>query len=457
MTRRTSGRGNVDFAGSAAIALLVAVAFVTGGDSNHSGLGETITQLMALPVAVWGLARLCRETRAPFRNGAVAVALLLFATIAVQLILLPEDIWRLVAVRETLAHDLFAAGVDQASWTWSLAPLATERALWFTLPALAVFFATLVVPARFHRRLLEVVVLLVAASLLLGAVQLGVSQDSILNPFPRWAPAMNGLFANPNHQGIALAICVVMVVTLSAGDWIDGRWNRSIPSRIAWILLAAAMLISVPLTGSRAAFLLALMGLLAVPVVLRTELRSVDVLKSNLPAIKWLSLFSGLCVAGAVLAWVRFESGDSIRWTLASATAAMGWTHFPLGAGTGTFVPWFDQSAPPALVQWEYFNHAHNEVVQWWFEAGVLGLVSTLSALGVLAASYPRYSRSTAGGSNRGVALAAWLACVLLFSHAWVEYGLRTQALMTVAALLAGIVVARRVRDRNREHLSTHR
>lgn len=440
------GGAHFDRWGPLAVATLLGLAFVTGGGSSGRGTGEIISQLLALPLAVWAASRLSDGPGAPLRVAAMAVACLLVATLAIQLLPLPDGVWRSIVVRDALAADLRAGGVEHVRTTWSLAPLATERALWSTLPALAVFLGALAIPTRRHRWILAVVVLLTAASLVLGVVQLGLPQDSVLNLFPRWAPALNGVFANPNHQGMALAVSVVMVAALLVSDWTCGHAGRSSPRRrLALLLLAGVMLVSIPLTGSRAAFLLVLMGLLAVPVMFRAELGRMDVFQSRTPALKWLP---GLLVLGAVLAslaWVRFEASDSIRWSLASTTAAMGWAHFPLGAGTGTFVPWFDQVAPVALVQWEYFNHAHNEYVQWWFEAGVLGMLCVLGVIAVLAACYPCARRATGPGADRGVAVAAWLGCVLLLSHAWVEYLLRTQALMTVAALLAGLAVARQV------------
>ncbi len=443
---KTVGGAFFDRWGQLAVATLLCLAFVTGGGTGDRGIGENITQLLALPIAVWAALQLNAGSVAPLRTAALAVAGLLIATLAIQLVPLPRGAWSAIAVRNALAADLDVAGVGQMRGTWSLAPLATERALWSTLPALAVFLGAMAIPSRTHRRMLAVVVALTAASLALGAIQLGLPQDSILNLFPRWEPRLNGVFSNQNHQGIALAVSVVITTALLVQDWTRGNAAGAwYPRRVALMLVAAGMFLSIPLTGSRAAFLLALTGLLAVPLMFRAELGRMDVFQSRTAALRFLPI---LLLGASVLAsaaWVRFDASDSIRWSLASSTAAMGWAHSPWGAGTGTFTPWFDQAAPASLVQWEYFNHAHNEFVQWWFEAGVLGVLGVLCVIAVLGTCYPCARREDETRMDRGVAVAAWLGFVLLLTHAMVEYALRTQALMTVAALLAGLAVARQV------------
>jgi O-antigen ligase len=147
---------------------------------------------------------------------------------------------------------------------------------------------------------------------------------------------------------------------------------------------------------------------------------------------------------------------EGVRWSVAKASLALGWEHAPLGAGVGSFVEWFGQAAPVELTQRTYyFNHAHNEYAQWWLESGVLAVVSVLGVLGLLACCFPRAPITSAMGDH-GVAVAAWLGCVLMLMQSWVDYPLRTPALMAVAGLLAGIVVgqshARKLRVDNRDN-----
>jgi hypothetical protein len=51
-------------------------------------------------------------------------------------------------------------------------------------------------------------------------------------------------------------------------------------------------------------------------------------------------------------------------------------------------------------------------------------------------------SRPRPRAKYQGEAVAAWVGCITLLLHSLVDYPLRTPALMAVAALLAGTMVA---------------
>src|SRR5690606_36433480 len=133
-----------------------------------------------------------------------------------QLLPLAESLWNLAPAREALGQDLAKAAVPGVATTWSLTPNATLRSALSLLPAVALFVATMSVDKTTQRRLLVLCVALPVASLVPGFLQLGAPQDSLLNPHPEWAPAMNGTFANPNHQGTAMlvghGICLAFAV-----------------------------------------------------------------------------------------------------------------------------------------------------------------------------------------------------------------------------------------------------
>jgi O-antigen ligase len=437
--------------GHIAIAIVLVAAFVTGGGASDHGLDDAFTELLSLPLLAWAVLALMAAPANGLRRAAIIVATLVFAVVALQQLRLPEALWHQAAPRVALADDLRAAGVDSARQLWSLSPLASERSLWSLLPALAVFFGTLSLPPARQRAMLLLLVALAAASLLLGYLQLGAPQDSLLNPFPQWAPALNGFFANPNHQAAALAISVIVIAALLLDE--RGREPQALPRWSHFVLaaLAVVLLASLPLAGSRAVFLLAVLGLVAVPLLLRNRRRP-----AGSPAMVWLVRGALAVLAlGAIasaIGWLQFDLAHEVRVAVARVTAAMGTELAPSGAGVGSFVPWFDQNAPASLMQREYFNHAHNEYVQWWLESGVAGVITAASAVALLLACRPRPAHDS---GDRAVAVAAWLGCLLLLLHSAVDYPLRTPALMTVAGLLAGIVVAHRVAVSSRAREST--
>ena len=431
-----------------AVACVLVLAFVTGGSASDQTLGTVISQWLALLLLVWALLALQGGARNRWRFAALLLALLLTLTVAVQQLPLAQALWGGVEVRQRLAGDLQVAGVTQPRQLWSLSPLASERGLWSLLPALAVFVAMLALPLSRHRLLLLWVVGLSAASLLLGYLQLGAPQDSVLNPFPQWAPALNGFFANPNHQSTGLAIALVAITALLFHDW--GREEPQLRRWVRYCLcaLAVLMLASLPLTGSRAAFLLAVLGLVAVPLMLRGSRRRTARATTRTWMARAVLGALALAACAAAIGWLRFDLAEEVRGSVALATVSMGTDHAPWGAGVGSFVPWFDQAAPQALLQWEYFNHAHNEYAQWWLESGVLAVLCVLAVAALLIACFPRRSHAL---PDRAVAVAAWLGCVLLMLHSVVDYPLRTPALMAVAALLMGISVAQRSHANTKE------
>src|SRR5690606_25726184 len=189
--------------------------FVTGGSSQLRGWTDGVAELLALLILAFGLWRLAGQTSAKIRS--VGLMAMVVVAIFPWLQLLPlGSLWSLATAREALAQDLATVGVTGYATNWSLIPSGSVRAGLAMLPAIALFVAVLGESVRTQRRLLILCVLLHIASLLLGFLQLGAPQDSLLNPYPHWAPSMGGTFANPNHQGtsmlVGLGICLAFAV-----------------------------------------------------------------------------------------------------------------------------------------------------------------------------------------------------------------------------------------------------
>ena len=427
-----------------AIAVLLVLTFLTGGGSNDRGPGDVAAQLLALPVlaaSLWVLLQAPFDRRLAWPLG---VATLIVLTVALQPMLASAGAWQGNATRAALLADLAAAGVDPRHLSWSLTPWATERSLWSLLPALALFTAALTLDERRRRTLVLLVIALVLASLVLGYLQLGAPQDSLLNPFPQWVPALNGVFSNPNHQATAIGVALVLLLAQA----LQGLRRRHGDDPIApgrWVALALAgvfLLASLPLTGSRAMVLLAIPALLAVPLLDGSFTRVLRSSRWPRPLV-WLGVVAALLVATALgwagLQWMRVDAMDETRGALTQATAQLGLHLAPWGAGVGSFVPWFEQAASTHFLASEYINHAHNEYVQWWLESGVMGLAALLAALALLAWHVPP---SGQGRSADAVAVGSWVAAVLVLAHSAVDYPLRTPSMMAVTAVLAGIAVA---------------
>lgn len=422
-------------AGLWAVGVLLALCVMTGGSSQQSGTGDFAAQLLSLPLLAWAGWRLMQHPVHHSWRPWLAFAALLLAIPLLQS-LLPASLAGGEG-RVALAGDLAQFGTS-APQHWSLAPIASRGAAFTLLPALAIFAMVLSLPRAAHRRLAQLLVLLAMASLVLGVMQLGAPQESPLNPYPQWAPAMNGFFANQNHQATLLVVAATLAcarLVMVAGAWPPGRPHRVVHGMgAALVMLLAA--VALPLTGSRAGVVLIILACALVVAAhwpaWRGGTRSRIALAASL-AVAALALF-------LALRWMQVEAIDQLRGPLRALTGEIAARFAPMGAGVGSYVPVFEQEAPRDLLMANYVNHAHNEYAQWWLEAGVPALIAMLLGAAALALTLLGLLRQPA--QMRGLGITALVALAAILAHSLVDYPLRTPAMLAVAAALAGIAAA---------------
>ncbi|HET6397165.1 MAG TPA: O-antigen ligase family protein, partial [Pseudoxanthomonas sp.] len=325
-------------------------AYATGGGSFDRGVGDAATQLVACLVLALACARLLHPAEPPPR--ALRVALVLAALVPAGLLF------------------QILGGTSKTPW-------ATERGLWALLPGLGAFVAAVALPRRQQVPLAWTIVLAATASLVLGLLQLGAPQDSILNPFPQWQPALNGFFANQNHQATGIGIALVL---LAAWAFDPRRRTHARHARAAGLVavagLAVLLLVALPIVGSRAMTLISLGALLLVPVGTGWLAQRLERREHSRQGTFLLlgGMLAAACLLAAVSAWVKTDYASGTRIAMARNTAALAAEAMPWGTGVGSFVQWYDAHTPDQALQWAYVNHAHNEYAQWWLESGVLGL-----------------------------------------------------------------------------------
>lgn len=427
----------------AACVLLVLV-FITGGDSQSTNLGVMAAQLLALPVLLYALWRGLATQRLGRVRAGIAVLVFIACIPLLQLLPLPAWLSNLSPWRVALAHDLAAAGVAHAPLRWSLDPAATERDALLLLPPIALFFAAIALGHEARRWLLWAVVGLAAFTLLLAFAQLGVPQDSFLNPFPDFAPALSGVFANKNHQSIMLAIGLILALVLGLEAWRRVRTRRAKWTPVVLCALLGFVFASVlPLVNSRAGVIIALVligvALLASGTVVTRRLRESHVVQAA-TVLTVLALAIGLFAANH---WMQHDAlVEGSRWMMTRVTTKLAIANLPWGSGIGSFVPVFAQGAPAATLEPYFYNAAHDEYAQWFLTAGVLAVPAVLGALTLLVDAARRALRMPVPSRARTTALAALLGVLALLLHSAVDYPMRTPALMSIAALLAGIALA---------------
>ena len=428
-------------AGLVAACVLLALCVVAGGSSQESGAGVFAAQLIALPLLGWAGWRLLhggRVTPDLHLHAWLAFAAVLFAIPVLQAVL-PASLAGGEG-RAALATDLALFNVAGPE-RWSLAPAASRAAAFQLLPALAIFAMALSLPHAAQRRIAQLIVVLAVASLLLGVAQLGAPKESALNPYPRWSAAMNGFFANPNHQATLLVVAATLACARLA--MVVGAWRPGRPHRVAHGVVSALVMllaaVALPLTGSRAGVVLIILSCALVVLAhwpaWRGGLRSRAVLVASM-VIAAAALFLSL-------RWMQVEAIDELRGPLRALTGDIAARFAPMGAGVGSYVPVFEQEAPRGLLMANYVNHAHNEYAQWWLEAGVPAVLAMLLGAAALASSLRLLLRQPA--HLRGLGITALVALGAILAHSLVDYPLRTPAMLAVAAALAGIAAGQAI------------
>ncbi|KLJ00728.1 hypothetical protein WQ56_07990 [Luteimonas sp. FCS-9] len=438
------GDKSESWAVAAASALLLALLLVGGSTQEATGTGDLVVRLLSLPILAWGAYRLLHAPLGTLRATWLAFAGTLLLIPLLQLAPLAGG----GEGRAALADDLARFGLPPPR-TWSLLPSATRDAAFSLLPPLAVFALASTLSHAGLRRLAAAIVALAMASLLLGIAQLGAPQESLLNPYPQWRPALGGFFANPNHQAALLVVAATFAGAHLAG-LADAAEDRVRPQRMLRILAAgtalALALVALPLTGSRAGVVLAIVAVPAAALARRPSATGRG--RAGLAVGLGAMVFGAL----AALRWMRTDAVDDLRGPLRAASETIAARFAPTGSGIGSYVPVFEQEAPPQLLMGSYVNHAHNEYLQWWMEGGVPALLAMALGAVVLDATLVRLLRLP--GRDRALGLAAWIALAAMLAHSLVDYPLRTPALLAIAAALAGIACAEATRAR--KPASTH-
>jgi O-antigen ligase len=133
---------------------------------------------------------------------------------------------------------------------------------------------------------------------------------------------------------------------------------------------------------------------------------------------------------------MRLEDGtEDLRWPVWRSIVDMLPNYLPWGTGVGSYVEAYQVLEPDNLLRPSYSNHAHNEVLEILFTAGIPGAALMLLAYVFLAAAVWRALRSADDAAllNRlGI-----VVIILLAIASMSDYPVRTPFLSAVFALAA--------------------
>ncbi|WP_310467819.1 O-antigen ligase family protein [Sphingomonas sp.] len=428
--------------------LVVAILFGGGGAEgpfNNSVIAGASALLLCLFGAAHGLGTrpLPRQASAPLW---VLAALLLI--IVLQLVPLPPGLWGGMP-----GHDLARAALEltpnPSGWRpLSLDPEATRRVTAALLLPAAVVVGLLGATRREALALVTVAVGATAASAFIGALQLILGSPEWLSFYDGASSGTAaGVFANANHQAaLLLAAMVLLALLIRTGrPHIEGR-KVGLRSGLhaGWLALPFLIIITLS-TASRAGtalLLLAVPGVLFIALGRRSLLLWLGVLAGVIALVALIVMFSPSGNAMAI--GQSFAFGEDERYAFLPDVIFTLRQNWPLGSGLGTFVPVFAVNENLDIASGGFVNHAHNDLLEWLIETGVLGALWLAALIGGIgwrvARVVTRGERARDG--QVAIVLAGAFTLVLLALHSMIDYPLRMAAVAAVAALALGLILA---------------
>jgi len=443
--------------------VLIAASLTLGGGTRGGFLSDVVLQLIAIPVlcvALWRLrdAPLTRQMRAALFFCAAIVAIPL-----VQLIPLPPWLWSALPGREPLVETFTILGQRLPWMPVSVSPSETWISALSLIPPIAIFITTLQLSFR-DRRWLTVVFLAVGLfAVFLGLVQAaqGLESPWRFYEFTNVEDAV-GFFANKNHFAALLyslilfsAAWLVHTAARTSLQFTGRNYDAaSIAAMLGTFTLVVAFLAGAAIARSRTGLLLTIVALLGALALGASSARAGGkasgghhgALRVLVIAVVIGLIFSAQYALYGVMERFATDPLEDARFAFVRNTIEAAIAYMPFGSGLGTFVPVYAMFEKPRDLMVEtYVNHAHNDVLELWLTTGVLGLPLLGMFLVWIALRSFQVWRSAppygADGLDWILVRAATLVIALLVAHSFVDYPLRTGAMMAVMAFACALLI----------------
>lgn len=429
------------------VALAFLVVALTCGGSSSSPISAGIVRVCAVPVLALGLWRLATRPVSPRAAWPLILLAVAAGLILLQLIPLPPGVWEALPGHATAADGYKAAEIPAPWLPISLTPSATWDALLGVAPPAALFVGTLTLSVADRRMLAAGILAMILISVGLGVLQLAGGEESRLRIYAVTNPkSAVGFFANRNHLGGLLATGLPLTGYLAA-RWAGRGLGRVLFFTAAGMGVALIIAVGVAGTGSRAGMLLvAVGGLGAVLVVLRARAKSpgpgwrfAALVAPAVLAIGAVTLV-GLAANPSIEHAVQVKSGPDLRFALNPQVAKAGVGFAPFGSGVGSFATVYKIFEPIEEIGPAFVNHAHDDFIEVWLEAGVIGAGLMLAFLAWWVSGTWNILQDRRG-HGAALAFAGSLVVGMLLIHSLVDYPLRTPALAVLFAFACGLIV----------------
>ena len=427
-----------------------AILFLLGGGARADIQSLVVLRPLAalfLAYGLWGLTKQDIQSN-KFLFGFVGVSTLL---VVLHLVPLPHGLWSNLPGRGLIAE---ADTIAEIGAIWRpLSLLPTDS--WNALFAMLIPITVVVLVSRLT---LEQRNLFLGLTLLVGLFTAFLGILQVLGPdggplyFYRITNRGTavGLFANRNHHAVFLA-CLIPMLAVFASTATSRFGKRSF--RLGASVSAGAILfLLIVISGSRAGLLVALLGICAVPILYMPDKRSkndtpnffqISKLKSKIliPAIAVLAVITVTILSSRAVSFSRLFGNDGqgeLRFEVWSPIAEQSWAYFPFGSGIGTFADVYKIHENRSLLQPEYLNHAHNDLLELLMTAGLPGLILLLvAAFAWSKRSYAVFFRERVNCQSLMFARLGSVIILMLSIASLGDYPLRTPSLSGLLVLAA--------------------
>lgn len=433
-----------------------------GGGTRGGFLSDAILELFAIPPLLISIASLIdlpawKTKSRSHVHWVLAFCCAIALVPLLQLIPLPAAVWTSLPGRDEIAKDLGLIGGGLPWLPISVSPHSTWLSVLALLPPMAVFVAAIQLGYRERRHLSLLLIAIGVVSVFVGLTQVAQGEASPLRFFAITNPTEAvGFFANRNHFAALLYVVFLFAavwaidVGFKVGSWTDVKTfeTTTIGALTAIFLVLLIVIAGEAMARSRAGLALTMVALLAVFALFFTDQRRLSGAKTSKVLL--------IAVIAAVILILQFalyrildrfgtDPVEGARIIFAHVTVAAAKAFMPFGSGSGTFVPVYQMFEQPAdLIAGTYANHAHDDFLEVWLETGVVGPVLLFVFLVWWGFSSVRLWGKPPielHALDCSLARAATVAIALLLMHSFVDYPMRTEAIMAVFAVCCALLI----------------
>ena len=447
--------------------LLLCANVLLGGATGPGSISDAALQLVSIPALVMVL---FNWQRLPLSTAGLKPALALCVAIVgvplLQLIPLPASVVSVIEPNAFVTEVMQLAHLELPYRTLSVAPYATALSALSLLPPVTLFLAVQTLSAEQRKALNLMLLVLCFTSIVLGLLQLASGPASSLRPYAVTNDEdAVGFFANRNHLA-ALIYCALVYLLAWLPDNPDNEaaapkkniaaGGMRLPDPLISTLVALGTFVLIAAeatTRSRTGILLALLALGIAGLALIPSLRSLWSGRTfrlvAVGAATFVVLFMFEFAAYRSVQRFTFDPRADGRIPYVRNTIAAAKAFLPFGSGVGTFTtvyPRFPTHREETIGV--HANRAHSDITELFLEAGVLYLAVAAGFLAWLAsriralwAANATDSRTTVAQKGSSLEKASTLVLGLLILHSFVDYPLRTGAMLAIFAYACATII----------------